>query len=305
MQANFILTQCVNLCLQDCTQDTSFMQTCKYSSPVRTNLEVSKTWSWIFNERDRTAELKPFTQQELGRRLTVSMPMGSVLIATQCLKQWDVFITVFVKRHDLPQLKKTFNVEQKEGTGWSAETAYREERLHCCRNVGKWMVESLDDWCALEHLRESFPYKRPLRQDQLLDKIKSGALFGYVRCDIKVPDHLREKFVNFPPIFKNTNVCRQYIGPLMQEYAEKKGLVSQQRRRWNSSFELINGTITTSLPFYLELGLVYTKNYRFVEYTPVKCFNNFVQSAVNARRHWYENPNSSVVAETMKLLANS
>ena len=32
---------------------------------------------------------------------------------------------------------------------------------------------------------------------------------------------------------------------------------------------------------------------------------NFVQSAVNARREGGENPISSVVAETMKLLANS
>ena len=35
------------------------------------------------------------------------------------------------------------------------------------------------------------------------------------------------------------------------------------------------------------------------------CFNNFVQSAVDARREGDENPNSSVVAETMKLLAIS
>ena len=33
--------------------------------------------------------------------------------------------------------------------------------------------------------------------------------------------------------------------------------------------------------------------------------NNFVQSAVDARRQGDENPNSSVVAESMKLLANS
>ena len=37
----------------------------------------------------------------------------------------------------------------------------------------------------------------------------------------------------------------------------------------------------------------------------MKCFNNFVQSAVNARREGDESPISSVVAETMKLLANS
>ena len=42
-----------------------------------------------------------------------------------------------------------------------------------------------------------------------------------------------------------------------------------------------------------------------MEYIPLNCFNNFVQSAVNARREGDENPNSNVVAETMKLLANS
>ena len=42
-----------------------------------------------------------------------------------------------------------------------------------------------------------------------------------------------------------------------------------------------------------------------MEFIPVKCFNKFVQSVVNARREGDENPNSSVVAETMKLLAKS
>ena len=37
----------------------------------------------------------------------------------------------------------------------------------------------------------------------------------------------------------------------------------------------------------------------------MNCFNNFVQSAVNARRQGDENPNSRVVAETVNLLANS
>ena len=57
-----------------------------------------------------------------------------------------------------------------------------------------------------EHLRESFPYKLPLRQDHLLDKIKSGALFGHAQCDIEVPEQLREKLATFSPNFKKTNV---------------------------------------------------------------------------------------------------
>ena len=92
----------------------------------------------------------------------------------------------------------------------------------------------------------------------------------------------------------------------MQDYAEKEGLLCQPRKMLISSSFLENGTlITPLLLFYLELGLVCKKIYRLVGYTPVKCFNKFVQSAVNAGREGDESPNSRVVAETMKLLANS
>ena len=79
----------------------------------------------------------------------------------------------------------------------------------------------------------------------------------------------------------------------MQEYAEKERLMSQPRRILISSFEPTNGTVTTSLLlFLLGMGLVCTKVYRFVEYAPVDCWNNFVQSAVNALRQGDENANS-------------
>ena len=69
-----------------------------------------------------------------------------------------------------------------------------------------------------------------------------------------------------------------------------------------SSFKLEYGT-TPLFNFFLDLGLQCTKIYRFVQYTPRKCFNNFVQSDVDARSD--ENPLSGVVAETRKLLGNS
>ena len=54
--------------------------------------------------------------------------------------------------------------------------------------------------------------------------------------------------------------------------------------------------------FFLELGLVGTKIYRFVENTSVKSFKNFEQSAVTDRCQRYKNPDSSVVEESIKLL---
>ena len=146
----------------------------------------------------------------------------------------------------------------------------------------------------------------PLREERRLQIIKCGSLFGYVQCDIELLENLREAFANFPPIFKNLDAGRDDIGSFIKEFAEKEGLLTQLRRMIISSFFLENGPIITPLLlFYLDLGLVCKKIYRCVQYTPTKCFNFFDHSAVNARREGDENPKCSVVAETMKILANS
>ena len=170
----------------------------------------------------------------------------------------------------------------------------------------EWWSLYKTDASVNSHLRENFPYKCPLSEEQLLQRIIDGRLFGYVQCDIEVPDHLQNYFSNFPPIFKNTVTSREDIGNLLREYAEKENIKAQPRIMVISSFVLTNGTIINPLLlFYLKLGLVCKKIHRFVQDTPRKCFNNFVHSAVDARRQGDENPNSSVVPETMNLLANS
>ena len=92
----------------------------------------------------------------------------------------------------------------------------------------------------------------------------------------------------------------------MKNYAIENEMLKHLQRMLISSFKLENGTVITPLfNFYMELGLQCTKIYRFVQYSPRKCFNNFVQSVVDAYREGDENPLSGVVAETMKLLGNS
>ena len=190
-----------------------------------------------------------------------------------------------------------------------------EMRRDYIQQKGYQIIEMLEcEWWSLyktdasvkSPLRENFPYKRPLSEEQLLQGIIDGRLFGYVQCDIEIPEHLRIFFSNFPPIFKNTVVSRADIGTLMTEYAEKENIMAQPRRGLISSSNLTNGTIKTPLLlFYLKLGLVCERIHRFVQSIPRNCFNNFVLSAVDARRQGDENENSSVVTETVKLLANS
>ena len=145
-----------------------------------------------------------------------------------------------------------------------------------------------------------------MSEEQLLQGIIDGRPFGYVQCDIEVLEHLRHYFSNFPPIFKNTLVSRDDFGNLMKYYAEKENIMIQPRIMLISSFILTSGTIIIPLLlFFLKLGLFCKKIHRFVQNTPRKHFDSFVQSAVDARRQGDENPTSSVVVETMKLLAIS
>ena len=141
------------------------------------------------------------------------------------------------------------------------------------------------------HIGENFPYRRSLTEQQLLEGIKKGSLFGYVQCDIEAPEKLSVNFANFPPIFKNTLVSKNDIGDLIKTYAEEGGIMSQPRKMLKSSFTKENGTlITPLLLFYLQLGLVVTKIHSYFENIPKKCFNSFLQSAVDARRKVDENP---------------
>ena len=156
------------------------------------------------------------------------------------------------------------------------------------------------------HIRGNFPHRQSLTEQQLLEGIKKRNLFGYVQCNIEVPKNLRANFSNLPLIFMNTLVSKNDIGDLMKTYAEEEGLMSQPRKMFISSFTLQNGTVITPLLlFYLQLGLLVTKIGRFVEFTPKERFNSFVQAAVDAWKKKDENLNSSVVAETLKLLPNS
>ena len=123
----------------------------------------------------------------------------------------------------------------------------------------------------------------PLSKERLLESIKPGSLFGFVQCVIEVPENLREAFTNFSLIFNNINVNRDDSGQFMKEYDEKEGPLTQPRRMLISSYFLENNHYTVAAHLS-GMGMVCRKIYRFVQYSPMKCFNNFLQSTVSARR---------------------
>ena len=70
----------------------------------------------------------------------------------------------------------------------------------------EWWDNVQENAILKNNVRKNFPYKLPLSSEKLLARIEEDNLFGYVQCDLEVPEELRERFANFPPIFKNFDV---------------------------------------------------------------------------------------------------
>ena len=109
-----------------------------------------------------------------------------------------------------------FRRHYKQKKGWNVIEMWECEwwRLYKTTNTVK------------QYTRELFPYRRSLAAEQILEEIKKGKLFGYVQCDIEVPEDLRANFDNFLPISNNNLIGKNDIGDLMKNYAEDERSLS-------------------------------------------------------------------------------
>ena len=169
-------------------------------------------------------------------------------------------------------------------------------------------VKVVEMWeCDWKRERDTPPRQKwNMTQQQIIAAVVDGTLFGMVECDVRVPEHLQDHFAEMQPIFKNTTVTRDDIGPFMRQYAEEHDIMSTPRRMLVGSFHGIKLLLATPLlRWYIAHGLVVDRVYQIVEYSPKPCFQNFGDSVSAARRAGDADPDKSIIADTMKLLGNS
>ena len=70
------------------------------------------------------------------------------------------------------------------------EKGYKIEKMWEC----EWWQNFKTNEKIKNHIRSKFPYKKSLSTDSLLEKISDGSLYGYIQCDLVVPDELKAKF---------------------------------------------------------------------------------------------------------------
>ena len=77
--------------------------------------------------------------------------------------------------------------------------------------------------------------KKPTEAD-ILQAVVGDKLFGFIEVDIEVPEALRPKFEQFPPVFKHAEVTIDDVGDVMGEYCKRQGYLKRPSKLLISSF---------------------------------------------------------------------
>jgi len=142
--------------------------------------------------------------------------------------------------------------------------------------------------------------------EEILQRVRDDSLFGFVECDIHVPQDKWEYFKEMSPIFKNIELCRENLSPHMRQFAEEENFLKRPQRYLVGSMKGEKILLLTKLlRWYMDKGLVVTKVHRVVEYEKKALFKKFGMSVTEARRLGDCDPTQKLVADTNKLIGNS
>ena len=133
-----------------------------------------------------------------------------------------------------------------------------------------------------------------------------GKYFGFVECDLHVPDPFVSKFSEMLPIFKNVSLDRSHLSEHMCEFAESEGHLSRPQRCLIGSMRGEKILLLSELlKWYLEQGLVVSRIYRLVEFERAPILKPFGESVAEARCTGDSDPAKQLLGSTTKLVGNS
>ena len=157
----------------------------------------------------------------------------------------------------------------------------------------------------LNDMKPPFLRRNPktVTQAQILNAVYQGGLFGFVLCDLYTPKEVQERLDVLPPIFANHSVSMEHLGPIMREYAEGAGIKVENRRLLLSAYAAREILLSARLlQYYMKLGLIVTRVYQVIEFTPRTPFVEFVEEVTRRRQEASQNPDRKIIGEIHKLI---
>lgn len=123
---------------------------------------------------------------------------------------------------------------------------------------------------------------------------------------IVIPDELKSKYEEFPPIFKNTEIELEDIGQTMQDYCTKIRRTQGVKRSLISSMQGDNVVISTPLfKKYISMGLKVESIKWVLYFYPKPCFKWFHDIVIQYRRLSDIDKDQEILRNMFKLFGNT
>ena len=132
------------------------------------------------------------------------------------------------------------------------------------------------------------------------------SLFGLTQVDIHIPEGLKDKFRDLPPIYKSFSVSKEDAGPHMAQFCVDTGVVSQPW--WSLIVSYFGDQVlipTPLLRWYLLNGLVVTCLYLQMQYDRHQCFQSLAEACAQEQWDAQRDPLQALAGESVKLLMTS
>ena len=181
----------------------------------------------------------------------------------------------------------------------------RWDRLKQLKQVREFLEKTV--WLPLNNTRQ-------LNEHELLQHIESEKVFGFVQCDVRVPEHLNAQFADLPPIFKNTDISINDVGETMHQHAQETGDLQQPRRSLISSYHATQQLFSTNLlQWYIKHRLEVSNITLFVQFRGDRVLSHLPDVVAGARldadlattADGTKDFAKVLVGEMMKLVGNS
>ena len=277
------------------------------------SIKMAIEWlEWVaYKERIRIRHQLNNTEKRIGDR---KLPVDGFNPQTQTVYQfhgcyWHGHDCALNQGKDFNEKRKKPMAELREETKANTEyirsKRYNVVEMYECEWRDMKRTNRELQWFVATEVRRTLDRVKIMSAERILREVRNERLFGCVEVDIRVPDHLKEKFSEMCPIFKNTNISRDDIGDFMKAYAEEHNIMAQPRRSLIGSMKGEKVLLATPLlKWYLEHGLEVTKVHQVVEFTPKSCFKSFGNAVSDARRAGDADPSKAIIADTMKLVSS-
>ena len=151
--------------------------------------------------------------------------------------------------------------------------------------------------CQWEKLKKDVKYqnftsvffntRKLVKEDQLLQKIDNGELFGIVECSVRSPDSVIERFsqINHPPVYRHVQVTAEMIEESMIEQIRcQNRKVTDIGKQLSLTFHADKILLTTEfVKFYRQIGIEIFDITKIIEFERDQPLKKFIRKVTQKR----------------------